>query len=63
MRMTASDSIAGQPALIIRKLFRNGYGTFWGSGLVENILGVSSRAATRIIRELEDQGYIAAADQ
>jgi predicted nucleotidyltransferase len=58
MKIEPSDTIVGQPALIIRRLLRKGYGFLWGIGLVEEILHVDSRTAKRIIKGLDSEGYI-----
>lgn len=58
MRIEASETIVGQPALTIRRLLRKGYGLGWGIGFVEETLHVNSGTAKRIIRGLESEGYI-----
>ena len=58
MRIEASETVVGQPALIMRRLLRKGYGFLWGKGLVERILSVDSKTAKLIIKKLESEGYI-----
>src|SRR5258705_4244782 len=58
MRIEASETIVGQPALTIRRLLRRGQGSLWGIGFVEEILHVNSGTAKRIIKGLESEGYI-----
>jgi predicted nucleotidyltransferase len=58
MRIETSQTIASQPALMIRKLMRRGHGSYWNIELVEDVLGVNEKTARRIISELETEGYI-----
>jgi predicted nucleotidyltransferase len=58
MRIEASQTIAGQPALMIRKLMRRAHGHGWTIEIVEDILGVGKRTAKQVLRELESEGYI-----
>src|SRR5262245_31592571 len=58
MRIEASQTIASQPALMIRKLMRRGRGSNWTIELVEDVLGVNERTARRIVYEIEIEEYI-----
>lgn len=62
MRIAPSETIVGQPALMMRKLFREGCGRIWHESLVEQVLGVDFKTAKRIIRDLASEGYIQKAE-
>lgn len=62
MRIAPSETIVGQPALMMRKLFREGRGRIWHESLVEQVLGVDFKTAKRIIRDLASEGYIQKAE-
>lgn len=58
MRINPAEKIAGQSPLLIRKLLRYFRGDEWNILHAESVMGISSHAAKKVIKELEARGYI-----
>ena len=61
MRIDTSEKIAGQSPLLVRKLLHYFRGDEWNILHAESVMGISSYATRRVIKELEERGYIAKA--